>query len=62
MLQHWASEGEFYIHVGEFYIGSFVWLKFIEQVTCKRTSVKGSINFQQYKTASVELAFPHPML
>ena len=47
MLQHWASEGEFYI-------GGFVLLTFIEPVRLALNEC------QQYKTAYVELTFTHP--
>ena len=47
MLQHWASESEFYT-------GGFVQLNFIE-------SVRLALNeLAQYKTAYVELTFVRP--
>ena len=45
MLQHWASEGRFYIHI---YIGVFVFLAFIEPVRLV------SNELMQYKTTYVE--------
>ena len=44
MLQHWVSEGEFYI-------GSFALRRFIERQPNRLNEC------QQYKTAYVELAF-----
>ena len=47
MLQHWVSEGEFYI-------GGFVLLTFVEPVRLALNELP------QYKTAYVELAFARP--